>query len=372
MRLRTECLGAALCLVALAGPLRAQESRPERKAPTSWLVEEPDLGPKPQWGRGPFEVMDPFVLADLRSAPYARSPRTLAPLGLEVGLRGTWENSFGFAEDRVFGSSLHRFTLDAETRTLDLVVRYGIIPRVELGAEIRAVDWRGGGQLDRLVRQWHRTFGIGTLGRDQVRNDAFTVTSIDAEGRRYDLPEKGVFLGDSAATLRVLALAGSELWPAVALSSRLWLPTATPGADHAHGTAVSFQVDASKRLGDLPLIIYAGGAYTYYDQTSLRGLELLRHRGMVYAGVEWEMTDGLSFVLHFWQESPRERALFRRTTIPYGNYVSYVAGGFKLEPVEGFVLELGLIENLVDPNTTGDIGFVFNIWIRMRGQDRPE
>jgi hypothetical protein len=373
---RAPFLAAALALV-LASGVRAEDPPQARKTPSSWLVEEPASEPKPQWGLGPFEIYDPFILADLRAAPYARSPRTLAPMGLELGLRGTWENSFGIADDSVLrdpttGGPLRRFTLDAETRTLDLVARYGIIPRVELGAELRAVDWRGGGILDAMVRQWHRTFGIGTLGRDLVRNNSFTVQSLDADGRRFELPNKGTFLGDAAATLRVLALEGSDVVPAVALSARLWLPTASPGSRHASGTAETFQVDASKRLGNLPLIIYAGGGYTYYDQTSLRGLELERHRGMYYAGFEWEITDGLSFVVHFWQESPRERALFRRSAIPYGNYITYIAGGFKLEPVEGFVLELGILENGIDPNTTGDIGFLFNIWYRRRGEDRPE
>src|SRR4051812_33155509 len=86
-------------------------------------LEEPAL---PEWGKGPFEMSDPFVLAQLRMAPYARSPRTLAPFELEVGGRGYWENSYGIASNQPVArghDAIHRFTLDAESRGMTLVAR---------------------------------------------------------------------------------------------------------------------------------------------------------------------------------------------------------------------------------------------------------
>src|SRR5947207_3288466 len=46
-----------------------------------------------QWGKGLFEIADPYPLADLRAAPHARSPRTLKPLEFELGVKTLWENS---------------------------------------------------------------------------------------------------------------------------------------------------------------------------------------------------------------------------------------------------------------------------------------
>jgi hypothetical protein len=324
-----------------------------------------------QWGRGPLEVADPFILAELRSAWYARSPRIAKHLELEVGLRAVWENSYGWLDDdtlRLPGSTnqfVHRATLDAETRTFDLVARFGILDRVELGVDFRAAHWRGGGVMDGMVRQFHRSFGIGSLDREQRPNDAYLVAGVEPDGSAFNLKGRGTRgPGDTTLSARVLAFEGSDYLPAVTLGARVWLPTAQQGLDHADGLAETLTIDLSKRLGDLPLILYAGGAYSYYDDCRIQGLQLTRNRGAYYVGIEWEIYSRLSFVVHFFQETPRERQLWRRGQLTYGNYVMYVAAGFKFEPIDGLTLEFGFLENGIDPNTSGDVGFLFNLWWR--------
>jgi hypothetical protein len=329
---------------------------------------KPDAVTLPEWGKGPFEVYDPFITATLRSAPYARSPEPLDHLELQLGARGVWENNFGYGGDltqrAANGSPLHRFTLDAETRTLDLVARLGLWKRIELGAEFQALEWQGGGVLDPLIRQYHRSTGIGSLDRDYVNNDSFTVSGVDPAGKPFNLGARGTIEGNSALTGRVLALEGSELWPAVAFTLRVWLPTANPRFEHANGTAETLSVDASKRILDLPFVVYGGGAYTYYDEATVDGLALMRHRFMVYGGVEWQITPHFSLVAHVWIETLREKRLFVNTNLPYGNYIQYIAVGAKWEPIDGLTIELGILENILDPNTTGDFGFLLNVWYR--------
>lgn len=354
-----------MSIALLASSARAEEPR------DSSAEQGDSASPTPaaQWGKGPFEVYDPFVLGELRASPYARSPRPLGPLEIELGVRSVWANSFALADDRdltdpATGSPLHRLTLDAETRSLDLVARVGLIGRFELGAELRALHWRGGGITDGAIRQYHRTVGFGALGRDQRPNDRYLVTGFEPSGARISFDGHGTALGDAAVSVRGLALEGGDYHPAVALGIRLWIPTASPILEHAHGIADTLSIDASKRLFDLPIFVYVGAAYTYYDQAAVSGLHLTRHRGMYYVGIEWAITSSVSVVAHFWQETRRERKLYRNTSIPYGNFITYVAAGVKVEPIDGLTLELGFLENTVDPNTTADIGLLVNAWFR--------
>jgi hypothetical protein len=271
-----------------------------------------DDGEMPQWGMGPFEVRDPSILGELRAAPMARSPRTLKPFELEIGVRQTQESTYVFADDTSAtsdGEPLHRLTVDAETRDTNLVLRMGVLPRLELGAELDAVHFQGGGFLDGLITAFHRAWGMGTLRRDRVPLHSYIVEGTQADGRPVSFPRTGTGLGDAVLTPRVLLFEGGEYHPAVALTLQLWMPTASPLFEHAHGLAETLSLDASKRLLQLPVVFYAGGAYTYYDEATVHGLSLTRHRFMGYVGFEWEVTPRISLVTHFWQETLRERAL---------------------------------------------------------------
>ncbi|HZV02376.1 MAG TPA: DUF3187 family protein [Planctomycetota bacterium] len=317
-----------------------------------------------QWGMGPFEVRDPSVLGELRASPMARSPRTLRPFELELGVRQTQESTYVYADSTdatVGGRREHRLTVDGETRDTNLVVRMGILPRIELGAALDAVHYQGGGYLDGLITSFHRTVGMGTLRRDREPYHSWIVKGTESNGREIDFGHTGTGLGDAVLSPRFLVLEGGDYHPAVAVGLSLWLPLASPRFEHGHGTAETFSIDASKRLGTLPIVLYAGGAYTYYDAVSVHGLALTRHRFMAYGGFEIEITSRVSLVTHFWQETLREKKLFGGTDIPKGNMIQYIASGIKFTPLTGLRIELGALESF-DKSAGGDFGFLANLW----------
>ncbi len=51
--------------------------------------------------------------------------------------------------------------------------------------------------------------------------------------------------------------------------------------------------------------------------------------------------------------------------VTYANVVSYLAFGFKAEPVEGLVFELGVLQNLIDPENTADFSILANVALRL-------
>ena len=319
----------------------------------------------PQWGMGPFEVRDPSVLGELRASPIARSPRTLRPFELELGVRQTQESTYVYA-DATPADREHRLTVDGETRDTNLVFRMGVLPRFEIGVDLDVVHYQGGGFLDGLIRSFHETVGLGSLRRNKAPYHSWIVEGVQSDGRRIVFGHTGVGLGDAVLSPRILLLEGGDYHPAVAATLSLWLPTASSRFQHAHGTAETLSIDASKRLGSLPIVVYAGGAYTYYDQTDVQGLELTRHRFMGYGGFEIEVTPKISLVTHFWQETMREKKLYRGTNIPNGNRILYIASGVNLELIPGLRIEVGALESF-DKSAGGDFGFLANLWFSFDG-----
>ncbi|MCO5169358.1 MAG: DUF3187 family protein [Planctomycetes bacterium] len=347
-------LAPALALILAAPtPAVAEEAAPAAEAPP----------PLPQWGRGPLEVRDPFILSLSRLSPWARSPAISPHLGGEVGVRGVWANSYAFADDR--------YVLDAEVRQLWAYARVGGWDRVELGLHL-PYEWRGGGVMDGFIEGFHSAFGLPDMDRDRRPRDRFLVTGVQRDGSVFSLDHPGYGFSDLIVEPRVLLYQGDALLPAASLTARLRLPTGRRKFQLSDGVDASIALDLSKRLGTLPLVAYATLAYTYHAHAHVGGLRLARHRFLASIGLEWEITPLVSLVVHTWLETPNVRGLYDDPPPPgagpaklsFGNYVSYVAVGFRAEPLPGLLVDLGILENILDPETTADFGVLANVAYR--------
>lgn len=290
-------------------------------------------------------------------------------LEAEVGLRTVWSNSWSFSQNRL--------VLDAETRHGILSLRLGILDAGDIGLQI-PYQWRGGGMLDPFIEDFHEAFGLSRAERNRRPQNRYLVQGTQSDLTPYELEHKGYGFSDMVLELRGKTYPGGPILPAAAATLRLRLPTGRSKFELSDGVDVTISLDLSKRIGHTPFLIYAGLAYTYYAHAHVDGLDLLRHRGFVYVGGEWELTPWLSLVVHGWWESKRERKLFRNPSSvdrnPFsgplqeaetklGNYISYVAFGLKArwEPV---VVELGVVENIIDPDTTADFAILGNLTVQ--------
>jgi hypothetical protein len=153
-------------------------------------------------------------------------------------------------------------TLDGETYRLNLVGRFGIGNRLELGFEIPYV-FQSGGFLDSFIETYHNAFGFPQGGRDQAPNGRllFTYQRNGANLFRVDQCNSG--LGDLRLT------AGYQLYQddtesprALALRSSLKVPTGDSNVLHGSGsTDLALWLTASqgwKTAGGL-WEIYGGG-----------------------------------------------------------------------------------------------------------------
>lgn len=364
----------ALLVLALAAPARGQatDAGSDTAAapagdtaapPTDAAAERGEDAAPPQWGRGPLEVRDPFVLSLSRLSPWARSPGVAPHGGVEVGLRGVWANSYGFARDR--------YVLDGEVRQLWAYVRVGAWDRLETGLYL-PYEWRGGGVMDGFIEGFHQAFGIPDMDRDERPRDRWLVAGVQDDGTVFSYEHPGYGFSDLIVEQRAMVTRGDDRLPAVTATLRLRLPTGRPKFDLSSGVDASLALDVSKRLGRLPLVAYATLAYTYHAHARVDDLLLARHRFMASVGFEWEILPALSFVTHFWVETPNVRDLYDDPPPPgageadlkFGNYVTYVAVGFKAEPLPGLLVDLGILENVVDPETTADFAVLMNVAYR--------
>lgn len=368
---RGPWLGWLLLVTGLLPGARAQEAPAAPAGEAEGFFHDPEEDPlPPRWGRGPLEVRDPYLLALNRLSPWARSPQVLSHLQVEMSLRGLVANSFAFARNR--------YLIDGELRELAAVLRLGLFERLELGLFL---PWqhRTGPTLDGFIEDFHDAFGLPEMDRDQVAQDRYEVSGLEPGRGRFDFDQKGSGFGDLIGEARVLLTPGGPLLPAATVGLRLRFPTGRRRFDLSSGVDVSLGVDLSQRIGGLrsPFVAYAGGAWTVHAETHLGPIRQARHRGMFYLGGELELTSWASLVVHAWIESRRETRLFRdlpvsgpldplaRTDLGFGNWITYIAAGFKLEPVEGLIVDIGMLENLIDPETTADFTVLFNLTWRL-------
>ncbi len=309
-------------------------------------------------------MRDPYILATLRARPWARSPQVLEHLQVEAAARGAWANSWGYEAGR--------YRIDAETGHLDLVLRLGLLDRIELGLLV-PVEVRGGGALDGFLEGFHDLFGLPQADRKVVSRDRYEVAGLEEDGEPYALAARGAAFADLTLEGRALLTRGGPRLPALTLTGRLRLPTGRRAFGYADGVDATLQLDASKRLGDLPVVLYTSLAYTHYGDTRAAGLTLARHRLYFSIGGEWELLPTLSLVAHAWIESRRELRAFDEPAprpsnyhgLLVGNWVTYIAVGFKWRPLPWLGLEAGLLENVVDPDTTSDVAFLVGATFRL-------
>jgi len=341
-------------------PAESAEGSEASDEDAEFVHEETEVAP--QWGRGPIEISDPYILAFYRARTWATTPEVLPHLKGSVALRGVWSNSYGFETGRM--------SIDAEVRQVETILRLGILDRFQAGLIVN-YQWRGGGSMDGFIEGFHKAFGLPNSDRGRRPRYRYQVAGLQADGTSFALDHDGYGFGDLVLEGRAQILKGGDLVPALTGTVRLRLPTGRAKFDMSDGVDWTFGLDASKRLGSLPLIFYAGASYTYHDETRIDDLELLRHRGFFYLGLEWEILPILSVAVHAWLESPRETLLWKdragipRTDLLVGNWISYIAGGVKLEPIRGLTFEVGALENLIDPEVTADLGLFFSVTLEL-------
>jgi hypothetical protein len=301
--------------------------------------------------RGPLALRDGQLLAQPRlvlPAEAATGPQA-GRSALRVGL--LWSNTFAWTQDAPGESPAQRaFLVDGESATLDVEWRRGVRPGLDLGLRL-ALHARGGGALDGLIDAFHRVFaftGMDDGDRPAFRADAFRVVGRREDGQAFAWTRRGVGLGALELQARRRLGAGSPR-SATALVARVALPGGTH-AFRAGGVAAGVQLVATRPLGarafaHVGLGASAGGA------ARLDGVGYTRARGALFAALERRVGGRVSLLL---QSDVATRLVRGVERYPGRHWLAHAGAVIDLGPRAA--LELGLTENLIDQQSTPDLG----------------
>jgi hypothetical protein len=327
----------ALAVVCHAGATHAAEGR----------------GPKA--ARGPLDIRDDHLLAQGRLTLPAVSPRTVPSGTWSVETSLVWSNSFSWTQDAPGEDPEdRRFLVDGETQTLATTVRRGLGPDLDVALRL-PVHHRGGGILDGLIDVWHRWLNLPDGARPRFRRDAYRLegrTTADDPFSWTD--ESGAGLGNVELSARWRALGGGAHGFSAALVGRLQLPTAT-GPNDGNGLGAAGQIVVAAPLGRT-VEVYLGAGLTVQDPGPVRGVAYERTRGHGFAALEWRPWSRLSLVV---ETGAATRLVANIDSYPGVHWLVNVEGRVAL--TGGLCLDLGLTENLIDQQSTTDLGLFFGL-----------
>ncbi len=306
--------------------------------------------------RGPVEQRDEWLLAQPRLTLPALSPdpvgcgrwrlRLSTNLGNDFGWRQTSEGELPAGGDR-------RFIVDGEHLTTEASVRYGLSSTLDLALRL-PVHWRGSGFMDGIIDVVHESFawaGFLDNKRDAFVNDLYRVEGRSDAGVPFSWSDdEGAGLGNVELAAH-WAFAGTHpcarwTWAAV---GRLTLPTAT-GVYEVGGVDLGLQIVAAARLASA-WDLYLGAGATWFGEPEIDGVRYEEMRGSGFAALEWRpaATWSLILTLHGSTHLVTNVAL-------YPEIQSYVDLAAKIDLSRRWQLELGFSENLVDQQSTTDVG----------------
>lgn len=305
-----------------------------------------------QVARGPVEVRDEFLLAQVRLTLPAVAPDPIPRGAWLLGFHWDWGNDFGFSQTGSAEAPYadRRFLVDGERHTLEARVRRGLGGGVDVGLRV-PLRWRGGGILDGLIEWWHDTWGLANNSREEFYTDRYRVEGRDANMNRFSWDdEEGWGLGRVELDARWAFLRPSfrKDWRG-AVVARVGLPTGT-GPYETGGVEAGLQVVAAKQI-HRRIDVYGGVGGTVFSNDSVRGIEYETLRGHGFFVLEWRP---LSFMSLLVQTDVSTRLI--TNLVDYPGVQWYLQIGAKFDLGGGWRLTLGNTENLIDQQSTEDFG----------------
>lgn len=303
--------------------------------------------------RGPIEVRDEFIPAQLRLTLPATSPDPVGRGRWRLRAHFNWGSDFSFsqtgpAEDP---TSDRRFIVDGEHQTFELAARYGLSDAVDLGIRI-PVQWRGGGVMDRFIDWFHQVFPSDDNDRPYFDRDRYRVEGRDGAGAYHTWNDAyGLGLGnvELLASWAVVPPRARRDWR-VAVLGRLGLPTGT-GPFVTGSVDVGLQVALAKQI-DRRWDLYGGFGGTYYSARRTRGWEYLPFRAYGFFAIEYRPWQRVSFLL---QSDYGSRLIANIREYPAVQW--YAQLGAKVDLNARWRAVIGFTENIIDQQSTLDVGF---------------
>jgi hypothetical protein len=237
----------------------------------------------------PLYVKNLSPVTGLFGLPSQRSADTAPAGALGVAVHGSLANHFALDSDRD-----EFLNLDGETLRFALDLRYGLWRDWELQLEIPWLD-HSGGELDKVIDDWHDLWGMPDGGRDNVPRDLLDY--------RYATPGLDLRLLDDSSGLGDISLALTHAFyrrEEVVASLVLGYKFGTGDEDDFLGSGADDVFLAlrfsGKHLSDLPLTWHGQLGYLRTGESDL--WEDVQDQNLWFAGlaVDWQVFQSWSLI----------------------------------------------------------------------------
>lgn len=292
--------------------------------------------------RGPVELQDVFLPAQLRNQPYAESARILDAGAWELRSSADWTSHLASSDD---------YLLDGESVSLLFRIRHGLAPRWEVGLDVPYTN-RTGGTLDALIEAVEKLLDAQVEERLLLPRNRFRgiISRGDQPLLVFDDSDR---FGDVALRAKYQWLTRETSGSDLALAASLTLPTGGRGFG-GRGTSGGLGLHWQRPRGDLDP--FAGVALVVHSDPREGGFLLERGRATLYAGLEWRLHRRVSAVGQYQIYSALAPA-----QPPLDALAHYYSLAARLALGQLGELELGLVENVgwIENRNSSDVTFRF-------------
>lgn len=300
----------------------------------------------------PFRTVNQRPLVLIYGLP-SESAAVLTPAG---------HSAFSFTQDVTSESTFsetrnEQIFLDGESYRWTLSARYGFSNRFEAGIDIPYILY-GGGFLDGLIVDWHKTFNLPQGGRESAPKNRINYSYFKDGVRKLDIRNASSGIGEIVLNGGMLLheAADAEFHESLALRTSLKLPTGESSSLRGSGSTdfslyLCGAINNFTEWGSLGVFGSAGGMVLTKGDVLPDQQNNLVAFGMV--GLGWGPAEWISFKLQL----NAHTALYHDSALnelSQHSLMMVVGGALKLP--DGYLLDIGVSEN-VAVATAPDISF---------------
>ena len=238
------------------------------------------------------------------------------------------------------------YTIDAETRRLDLAGKYAASDLVVLGAQL-PLNWRGSGFTDDGIDDWHRTFGLSGGPRKRFEDNSYDFSGVNSDYSEFNVGSKGTGLGNAQLTVEL------QLDPLFTPVFAVSLPGFD--SDYSH-RAVDLTVGARGVTELGPVELCAVFLYQKLGEDDFQGMQLPSDSFAASLTASTMLTDHFGMFLGY---SVMESLL--RELNEANSYETYLDVGLSYRSESGTVYQFTVRENPGPQSNSVDISGVLSI-----------
>lgn len=249
--------------------------------------------------RGPIELPTDYPLTDLHLGIPSASADGVAEGQQKIEMQLSWSNVSNYnvegvqAADDVPSCDETRescYVVDAEVRKARLRYRAGLDEATEIQFHIPLI-WRGGGNLDNAVEQFHEGIGVSSGVRGQVVQDQFEIRGRDGDSS-FNFDDDGFAIGNLVTGIKTNVYQTSS--SSTAVQAQFSWPTSRGSFGH---NGVDFSGALLHRESFSEFALFFGAGPVMKSDTSHYGIDYHRVHGEGFATLEYVLNQQVSVIV---------------------------------------------------------------------------